>query len=50
MESENRLVREIFERVERDNKNVWNRGLKGCLEKVGLDYVNLGVMSKEQLK
>ena len=50
MESENGLVREILGRVRRDDKNAWNRGLKGCLEKVGLEYDSLGEMSKGQLK
>ena len=47
MESENGLVREIMERVKRDNGNLWNRGLKECLENTGMDYDRLKELSKE---
>ena len=51
MESENGLVREeILVRVRSDGKNAWNRGLRVCLNKVGLEYDSLGEMSKGQLK
>ena len=36
-ESDNGLVREIMERVERDDKNLWNIGLRVCMEKMGMD-------------
>ena len=50
MESENVLVREVLERVRMDDKNVWNRGLRGCLDRVGLEYDSLRELSKGQLK
>ena len=50
IDSENGLVREIMERVERDDKNLWNRGLRGCLERLGMDNDSLRAMSKEQVK
>ena len=39
-------AREVLERVMRDNKNAWNRGLRVCLEKVGLrvTYVTHSMM------
>ena len=49
-ESDNGLVREIMERVERDNKNLWNIDLKRCMEKTGIDSDSLSTMSKEQVR
>ena len=50
MESENGLVRDVLERVRMDDKNAWNRGLRGCLDRVGLEFENLRELSKEQLR
>ena len=50
MESDNGLVREVLTRVTRDGNNNWNRGLRVCMDKVGLEYDGLRAMSKGQLR
>ena len=49
-ESNNGLVREIMRRVESNDKNLWNIGLRVCMEKMGMDDNSLNDMSKEQVK
>ena len=45
-----RQVPSLIGRVERDDRNLWNRGLRECLGKMGMDSDSLRAMSKEQIK